>query len=154
MRDTPEFFMRKLLHEAKQAAQNDEVPIAAAVVRDGVVLSLSSNAREQSLRITGHAEVLALEAAAQKLGRRILQDCDLVVTVEPCLMCWGTILQARVRGVYYGAPSPKFGALESLYQLGKFNYTNHRPEVVGGILAPECAKIMSEYFGQKRSSKA
>ncbi len=146
--DSP--FMRRALREATRAAQEQEVPVGAVVVRDGQVLARAHN-RPIGLRDpTAHAEILALRRAARKLGNYRLTGCDLYVTIEPCAMCAGAIVQARVRRVVFGARDPKAGASGSALKVLNHPKLNHQVEVVAGVLAEECARLLREFFRARR----
>jgi tRNA(adenine34) deaminase len=142
--------MRAALVEARQAAEHDDVPVGAIVVRDGVVIASAGNQREQLHDPSAHAEVLALRAAAAHLGTWRLDDCTLYVTLEPCVMCAGAIINARVGTVVFGAPDLKAGALGSLYNIAADPRLNHEPVVRHGVLAEECASLLHEFFSERR----
>ena len=142
--------MALALAEANQAAVEDEVPIGAIVVRNGQVLGAAHNQREQLRDPTAHAEMIAITQAAGALNSWRLEDCTLYVTLEPCPMCAGAIIQSRIKRVVYGADDPKAGAVCSLYQLLEDSRLNHRCEVVRGIMAEECGSVLSEFFRLKR----
>ena len=143
-------WMRLALEEAAAAAAEDEVPVGAIVVSSGRVIASAHNQREQLGDPTAHAEMIALTQAAAALGSWRLEGCTLYVTLEPCPMCAGAIVQARVPRVVWGAPDPKAGAVESLYRLFDDARLNHRVEHVGRVLAPECGRILSDFFRGKR----
>ena len=145
-------WMRLALDEARAAAE-DEVPVGAVVVAGGRVVASAHNQREQLADPTAHAEMIALTQAAAALGSWRLEDCTLYVTLEPCPMCAGAILQARVPRVVWGAPDPKAGAVESLYRLFEDARLNHRVEHVGRVLADECGRLLSDFFRGKRASR-
>ena len=147
-----ERWMRFALEEARVAAAEDEVPVGAIVVAGGRVIGSGHNQREQLNDPTAHAEMIALTQAAATLGSWRLEGCVLYVTLEPCPMCAGGILQARVPTVVWGAADPKAGAVESLYRLFDDSRLNHRVEHVGGVLADECGRILTEFFRGKRST--
>jgi tRNA(adenine34) deaminase len=142
-------FMRAALAEAEKAAVKGEVPVGAVVVRQGRIVARGANRPITSSDPTAHAEIVALRKAAKKSGNYRLPDCDLYVTVEPCAMCLGAIVQARVRRVVYGAPDPKAGAVSSTMRF-PFGRLNHRPEVLGGILAGESAALLRGFFRARR----
>jgi tRNA(adenine34) deaminase len=146
-------WMRLALEEARAAAAEDEVPVGAIVVAAGRVVASAHNQREQLADPTAHAEMIALTQAAAALGSWRLEGCTLYVTLEPCPMCAGAILQARVPVVVWGAPDPKAGAVESLYRLFEDPRLNHRVEHVGRVLADECGRILSEFFRGKRAGR-
>ncbi len=145
-----ERWMRLALDEARAAADEDEVPVGAIVVAGGRVVGTGHNQREQLADPTAHAEMIAITQAAAALGSWRLEGCTLYVTLEPCPMCAGAILQARVPQVVWGAPDPKAGAVESLYRLFEDVRLNHRVEHVGHVLAGECGRLLSEFFRGKR----
>jgi tRNA(adenine34) deaminase len=142
-------FMKKALREGAKAAKAGEVPIGAVVVQAGRVIARGSNRPVKSTDPTAHAEIVALRRAAGKVGNYRLPDCDLYVTVEPCAMCLGALVQARIRRLVFGALDPKAGAVSSIMQF-PFERTNHRPEVLGGVLADECAKLLRDFFRARR----
>jgi len=142
--------MHAALVEARQAAEHGDVPVGAIVVRDGVVIASAGNQREQLNDPSAHAEVLALRAAAAHLRTRRLDDCTLYVTLEPCVMCAGAIINARVGTVVFGAPDLKAGAVGSLYNIAADPRLNHEPVVRHGVLAEECASLLHEFFSERR----
>jgi tRNA(adenine34) deaminase len=143
-------WMRLALEEARIAAAEDEVPVGAIVVASGRVIASAHNQREQLADPTAHAEMIALTQAAAALGSWRLEGCTLYVTLEPCPMCAGAILQARVPFVVWGAADPKAGAVESLYRLFDDARLNHRVDHTGRVLADECGQILSSFFRGKR----
>ncbi len=142
--------MRQALHLAQQAALEDEVPVGAVIVQGDRIIAAAYNQREQLKDPTAHAEMIAMTQAAAELGSWRLEDCILYVTLEPCPMCAGAILQARVPRVVYGATDPKAGAVDSLYQLLRDPRLNHRADVISGVLAEPCGRILTEFFEAKR----
>ena len=148
--DSHERWMRAALREAAQALAEDEVPIGAVVVCGGRIIGSAHNQREQLKDPTAHAEMVAITQAAQALGSWRLDDCTLYATLEPCPMCAGAIVQARVPWVVYGAADPKAGAVDTLYQLLRDPRLNHRCRSTSGVLAAECGAILSEFFQAKR----
>jgi tRNA(adenine34) deaminase len=146
-------FMQMALAEAAAAAAEDEVPIGAVIVHQGQVLAAAHNQREQLRDPTAHAEMIAITQAATALDSWRLENCTLYVTLEPCPMCAGAIVQSRVTRVVYGADDPKAGAVKTLYQLLEDSRLNHRAEVTAGVLAEECGRVLSEFFQQKRLAK-
>lgn len=145
-----ERWMRLALDEARAAAEEDEVPVGAIVVANGRVIGCGHNQREQLSDPTAHAEMIAITQAAATLGSWRLEGCTLYVTLEPCPMCAGAILQARVPAVVWGAADPKAGAVETLYRLFEDSRLNHRVEHVGRVLADDCGRILTEFFRKKR----
>ena len=148
--DKHETFMSRCLKLAKRAETYGEVPIGALVVHNGEIIAQAYNKREKTFNATGHAELLAIQSACKKLGSWRLSSCDLYVSLEPCLMCAGALVQSRIRAVYFGAFDPKGGALGSLYEIHKDSRLNHRFSVHGGILEKECGHILREFFKKKR----
>jgi tRNA(adenine34) deaminase len=151
---TVDALMAVALDEARAALAHDDVPIGAVVVRvaDGAVLARRHNERERADDPTAHAEVLALREAAAAVGSWRLEGCALVVTLEPCPMCAGAALAARLDEVVFGAADPKAGALGSLYNFGADPRLNHELVVVNGIRAEECAAMLTEFFSARRGS--
>jgi len=139
-------WMRLALEEARVAAAEDEVPVGAVVVAAGRIVASAHNQREQLEDPTAHAEMIALTQAAAALGSWRLEGCTLYVTLEPCPMCAGAILQARVPVVVWGAADPKAGAVESLYKLFDDPRLNHRVDHVGHVMADACGRILTEFF--------
>ncbi len=142
--------MRLALREAERALEHDDVPIGAVLVREGEVLAAACNERELRNDPTAHAEVLVIREAGQKLGGWRLTDSVLYVTIEPCAMCAGAVVWARVPRVVYGAADPKAGAAGSVMNVLAEPRFNWRPEVAGGLLADECAALMTDFFGSRR----
>ncbi|MDA1193910.1 MAG: tRNA adenosine(34) deaminase TadA [Planctomycetota bacterium] len=151
---THERFMREALEEADQAAEAGEVPVGAVVVRAGQVIARAHNRREMDADPTAHAEVLALRDAAETLGSWRLEDCDLYVTLEPCFMCAGAVVNARVRTLIFGAQDPKAGAVGSLANVPADARLNHRPEIVSGVLAESCGEVLRAFFAARRRGGA
>ena len=143
-------FMRRALREAQKADSEGEVPVGAVVVQDGKIIARAHNRPLGLSDPSAHAEVLALRRAAKKLGNYRLKGCDLYVTIEPCAMCAGAIIQARLRRLVYGTPDPKAGACGSALAVLNHPKVNHRVEVVSGVLAQECAAILREFFRCRR----
>ena len=149
--DRYEEAMRAALVQARLAAATGDVPVGAVVVdADGAVVGDGRNAREALADPTAHAEMLALQAAARTLGSWRLEGCTIVVTLEPCAMCAGAVVLARVARLVFGAIDPKAGAVGSLWDLVRDRRLNHRPEVIGGVLADECGAVLREFFGTHR----
>ena len=144
-----EEFMRAAIEEANAAERIDEVPVGAVAVRDGRIIARAYNTRETSKCATHHAEILAIERACAALGGWRLPGVTLYVTMEPCAMCAGAIINSRIERVVYGAKDFRFGAFGSALDLNEAGL-NHKPEVVGGVLGEECADILSSYFKRKR----
>lgn len=142
--------MREALALAKAAAVAGEVPVGAIVVRQGIVVGRGHNRPIGRCDPTAHAEIEALRDAAARIGNYRLPDCDLYVTIEPCVMCAGAAFHARIRRVVFGAADPKAGAFGSVVDLGAERRLNHHAEVAGGVLEAECGRLVSEFFKQKR----
>ena len=143
--------MQLALDQAAAAAVHGDVPIGAVVVRDGQVIAARHNERELTGDPTAHAEVLAIRDAANVVGHWRLLDCSLYVTLEPCVMCAGALVNARIGRVVFGAVDPKAGALVSLYQICGDPRLNHRPPVVAGVRAEEAGKLLRDFFASRRS---
>ena len=146
-----EVFMRLALAQARRAFAQDEVPVGAVVVHEGVVVGAGFNQPVASRDPTAHAEIVALRAAARARGNYRLPDTTLYVTVEPCLMCVGAMVNARVASLVYGADEPKFGAVRSLLDLRGLAL-NHRFEIASGLLEHECRSLMQEFFKSRRGT--
>ena len=142
--------MQIALEEAQLALQEEEVPVGAAIVHDGRLIARAHNQRERLRDPTAHAEMIAITQAAESLRSWRLEGCTLYVTLEPCPMCAGAIVQARVPTVVYGAADPKAGAVDSLYQMLSDPRLNHRVETIAGVLAAPCGEILSRFFQQQR----
>lgn len=143
--------MRRALVEAERAADAGDVPVGALVVSaDGAVLATAHNRREADADPTAHAELLALRGASAAAGSWRLSGCTLVVTLEPCTMCAGALVLARIATLVYGAVDPKAGAVGSLWDVARDPRLNHRPEVIGGVLADECGEVLRAFFASRR----
>jgi len=142
--------MAQCLAAARKASAIDEVPIAAAIVRDGKVLTLAHNRIETQQDATAHAEMLVLRTASTILGTRNLSDCDLYVTLEPCPMCAQAISFARIRRLYFGAYDLKGGGVENGARIFEQSSCHHRPEIVGGLMEGECGQLLKDFFAAKR----
>ncbi|HUG92110.1 MAG TPA: tRNA adenosine(34) deaminase TadA [Planctomycetaceae bacterium] len=144
-------WMRLALEQARRALEADEVPIGAVVVHDERIVGEGHNQRETLGDPTAHAEMIAITQAAGTIGSWRLLDCTLYVTLEPCPMCAGAVVQARVPRVIYGAADPKAGACHTLYRITDDQRLNHRATVMGGVLKEECGAILREFFARQRS---
>ncbi|MDR6144797.1 tRNA(adenine34) deaminase [Sphingomonas sp. SORGH_AS870] len=142
--------MRAALDAAAQAGQAGEVPVGAVVIRDGVILATGANAPRRLHDPTAHAEIQAIRAAAAKLGRDRLEDCDLWVTLEPCAMCAGAIAHARIARLYYAASDPKGGAVEHGPRFFAQPTCHHRPDIYAGIGEGEAAGLLRDFFAARR----
>ena len=145
-----DYFMRLALREAERALEHGDVPIGAVLVRDGELLAAAHNERELRQDPTAHAEIIALREAARAVGTWRVLDSVLYVTLEPCAMCAGAIVLARVPRVVYGASDPKAGACGSVLDVLAEPKLNHRPDVAGGLLAQECGELLTEFFASRR----
>ncbi len=143
--------MRQALTQATLAFEADEVPVGAVVVRDGRIIGQAFNGRENLNDPTAHAEMIAITQAAAAVGDWRLENCTLYVTLEPCPMCAGAILLARIPHVVFGATDPKAGAVVSLYQLLNDGRLNHAANVLGGVLARDCGQLLTSFFAAKRA---
>ena len=145
-----EYYMRLALREAERALEHDDVPIGAVVVGDGEVIGAGRNERELRQDPTAHAEIIALREAARSLSSWRLVDAVMYVTLEPCAMCAGAIVLARISRLVFGATDPKAGAAGSVLDVLGEPRLNHRPEVAGGLLADESAALLQDFFGDRR----
>lgn len=153
IQENNESFMRQALRQAALAAVHGDVPVGAVLVKDGIIIARGRNRREERHDPTAHAEIEALRKAAKKLGGWYLHGCTMYVTLEPCPMCAGAIMQARLDAVVFGAYDPKAGCCGSLMNLPEDARFPHRPMVQGGVLEGECAAVLKEFFKQKRANK-
>ena len=144
-------YMKEALKEAELAKLEDEVPIGCVIVKDDQIIARSHNQRDKTNNPLGHAETLAIKRASEVVGDWQLVDCTLYVTIEPCIMCAGAIIQSRIKKVVYGAPEYKGGAFGSSIDILNAENINHRPEVIKGVLEEECSAIIKEYFKSKRN---
>ena len=145
--------MREAIAQARLAQALDEVPIGCVIVHDPTdrIIAAGFNRREIDRDPTAHAEIIALRTAGQNLGDWRLSDCTLVVTLEPCPMCAGAIVNARVPRLVYGCPDPKAGAVRTLFQLCEDSRLNHRVQVTAGVLAEECSTLLTDFFKAQRA---
>lgn len=147
-----EIFMCQALSQAQRAREIDEVPIGAVVVKDGEIVGTGFNRRETGKNALYHAELAAIDEACKRLGGWRLWQCELYVTLEPCPMCAGAIINSRIRRVVYGCSDPKAGSCRSVTDLFALPY-NHKPECIGGVLEDECSKMLSDFFRELRERK-
>ena len=145
--------MKIALKEANKALLEDEVPIGAVIVFDNKIIAKGHNRKEQKQLAISHAEIEAINKAEKRLKNWRLIDCDIYVTIEPCLMCMGAIIQSRIRNIYYGAKDPSGGAVVSSINALESKNINHHPNAEGGVLEKECGEIISNYFQLKRKLK-
>lgn len=149
---TPEYFMGEALKEAEKARLKDEVPVGAVIVQNGKIIARAHNLREKNQQASAHAEFLAIQKASKKLNNWCLNDCDLYVTLEPCMMCAGAISLSRIHHLYYGTEDPKGGATVSRIRVKEIPHIGVYPkEITGGIRKEECSSILSDFFREKRA---
>lgn len=151
--ESKELYMRQALKEAEKAYKKGEAPVGAIVVKNGRIIARAHNLREKNNDPTAHAEILAIKKAAKKLGGWRLLGCELYVTLEPCTMCAGAIIQSRIENLYFGALDPKAGAAGSVVDLFSEMIFNHKVEVEAGILKEECSQILKGFFKTLREAK-
>ena len=144
------YFMKEALKEAKKASKLDEVPIGCVIVLNGEIIARSHNLRETKKLATGHAEILAIQKANKKLDNWRLNDACMYVTLEPCPMCAGAIFQSRIGRVVYGASDEKYGSFGGVFNLFDIKTLNHKPIIIGGVLAQESQELLKDFFIQKR----
>lgn len=142
--------MRKALELAQTAAEEQEVPVGAIIAKDGVIIAKAYNKKEQLKNSLYHAEIIAIKKASEYLGQWRLLDCQLYVSLEPCLMCAGAIISSRIPQVFFGADDKKAGAFGSIYSLHTDERLNHRPQVIGGILAEDSKILLQNFFKKQR----
>ena len=149
-----EKFMQEALKEAKKAYDKLEVPVGCVIVKDGKIISRGHNLKETKKDTTKHAEIIAIQKASKKLDSWRLLDCDMYVTLEPCSMCAGAIINSRIKKIYIGALDEKTGVAGSVFNLFEDYTFNHKVEIEKGILREECEKIIKEFFKELRKQKA
>lgn len=145
------YFMGKALEEAKKAYLEGEIPVGAVVVKDNKIISKAHNRKEKNNNVSHHAEILAITKASKKLGSWRLNDCDIYVTLEPCSMCAGAIIQSRIRKLYYGTTDLKMGAVGSIINLLDYRW-NHQVEYENGVMANESKELLKDFFKELRKS--
>ena len=148
-----EKFMKEALKQAQKAYEQLEVPVGAVIVKDGKIIARAYNHKEQKQDTTNHAEILAIKKASKKLNSWRLLDCDMYVTLEPCSMCTGALIQSRIRKVYIGALDEKTGACGSVLNLSEDYEFNHKLEIETGILKDECEELLKKFFKELRNLK-
>ena len=146
------FFMQQALKYAQKAYDKDEVPVGAIIVKDNKIIAKGYNKNITLPDTTAHAEIVALRKACKKLNNYRLNDCSIYVTIEPCSMCTGALIHARIKNIYFGARDIKTGACGSLFNIANSNKLNHNINVVGGLLEQDCAKIIKKFFKNKRKN--
>jgi tRNA(adenine34) deaminase len=149
---TAQIWMQEALLEARKAENSEEVPIGAVVLLNGKVIGRGHNSSIRLHDATAHAEIVALRQATRNLSNYRIPGAVLVVTVEPCIMCIGAMIQARIETLVYGAADPKAGAVHSCYQIEDARFLNHRMDIVPGILEDECSRILKDFFRNRRNS--
>ena len=149
--NTQEKWMKEAIKQAKKAYEKDEVPIGCVIVNDNKIIARGYNKREMLQQSYAHAEMIAIQKACKKLNTWRLEECDLYVTLEPCPMCAGAIIQSRIRNVYYGASDFKGGSVKTCIQLFDIKQYNHHPSYVSGICEQECAQLLKTFFKNKRN---
>ena len=142
-------FMKAALDEAKAAALNGEIPVGAVIVKDGEIIAAGHNMREEKQNPLSHAEIEAINRACVRTGSWRLEDCEMYVTLEPCPMCTGAIINARIKTLIFGAYDPKAGSIDSVINLCDYPY-NHKPEIYGGIMEDDCAGLLKDFFEKLR----
>ena len=145
-----ELWMEEALRSAQRALEAGEVPVGAIVVRDGRIIGRGFNRSISDNDPTAHAEIVALREAGANIGNYRLEDCELFVTIEPCAMCAGALVHARIKRLVYGADDPKAGAVHSVLQVINHPQSNHRMQVIGGVLAGRCAELLQSFFKNRR----
>ena len=152
MKDIHEKYMRAALKEAEKAKNIDEVPVGCVIVQNDRIIARGHNLKEKKMQAYAHAEMIAIQKASKKLNNWCLDDCDLYVTLEPCMMCTGVIGQARIRNLYYGTADPKGGTIDTLIKVKEIPHLRTYPKTVtAGILREECAAILTNFFREKRA---
>ncbi len=152
MTDANEFWMRKAIEAAEAACELGEIPIGACLInKNGELVALAGNRTISTCDPTAHAEILVLREAAAKIGNYRLTETILYTTIEPCAMCAGALVNARIKRIVYGAADERFGAVESVFRLCDSSYLNHQIEITKGVLADECKSLIQDFFRQKRN---
>lgn len=151
-KNTEEYYMSKALHYARLAAKRGETPVGAVIVRNGEIVSFGYNKRESKRNALCHAEIMAIDKACRKLSGWRLWECEMYVTLEPCPMCAGAIINSRIKKLCFGANDTKAGCFGSVMDMNSYPF-NHHPEVKSGILAEECADILKSFFSDLRKRK-
>lgn len=149
--DEDVFFMQQALECAKKAYEKDEVPIGAVIVKDNKIIAKGYNKTILLKDTTAHAEIIALRKACKKLNNYRLTECSIYVTIEPCSMCAGALVHARIKNIYFGAKDIKAGACGSVFNIASSNKLNHNINIFGGLLEQDCAKIIKQFFKSKRT---
>lgn len=150
--NSKEKFMREALKEAKKAYKKEEIPVGAIIVKDGVIIARGHNLKEKKNSSIAHAEILAIEKANKKLKAWRLENCEMYITLEPCMMCMGAIINSRIKKIYIGTMDPKTGSCESVIDIKDYKF-NHVVEIETGILKDECEYILKDFFKMLRKKK-
>ena len=150
--NSKEIFMKEALKEAKKAYKKEEIPVGAIIVKDGKIVSRAHNLKESKNSSTAHAEILAIEKANKKLKAWRLENCEMYITLEPCMMCMGAIINSRIKKIYIGTMDPKTGSCKSVIDIKDYKF-NHVVEVETGILKDECEYILKDFFKMLRKKK-
>ncbi len=148
-----EYYINEAIKQARKCSASEDVPVGAVIVQGGKIIARGYNQVEKRNNSTAHAEIIAIERAIKKVGYKHLLDCDIYVTLEPCPMCSGAIVLARLRRLVFGAFDPKTGAATSLYNITSDERLNHRLEVLGGICEKECSLMLKDFFKKLRERK-
>lgn len=147
-----EKFMNEALKEAKKAYEKEEIPVGAIIVKDGKVIARAHNLRESKCSSISHAEILAIEKANKKIGAWRLENCEMYITLEPCMMCMGAIINSRIKKIYIGTMDPKAGCYRSVIDISNYKF-NHTVEIETGILKDKCEYILKDFFKMLRNKK-
>ena len=147
-----EIFMKEAIKEAQKAYKKEEIPVGAVIVKDGTIIAKAHNLRETKLSSLAHAEILAIEKANKKIKAWRLEGCEMYVTLEPCMMCMGAIINSRIKKLYIGTPDPKAGCYKSVIEIENYKF-NHTVEIETGILKDECEYILKDFFKKLRQKK-
>jgi tRNA(adenine34) deaminase len=152
MQRIEKFYMSEALKEAQKAFEEDEVPVGSVIVHDGRIIARGHNQIERLKDPTAHAEIIAITSAANYLGTKWLNEASLYVTIEPCSMCAGAMVLARIKNLYFGASDPKTGACGSVIDIANHKKLNHRIKVTKGILETDCSSLLKDFFSKKRKN--
>ena len=152
MQTIDEYYMQTALKEAKKAYDKEEIPVGAIIVKNGKIIARGHNLKESKNSSTSHAEILTIEKANKKLGAWRLEECEMFITLEPCMMCMGAIINARIKKIYIGTLDPKTGACKSVIDISNYKF-NHAVEIETGILEKECEYILKDFFKMLRKKK-
>ncbi len=151
--DIDEYWMHQAILQAKKAAENGEIPVGAILIDENGILAAAGNSPIHNQDPTAHAEIIVIRKAAEQLANYRLPGTTLYVTLEPCVMCMGAMIQARIERLVYGATDPKSGAVTSVYAIGNDGYLNHKIEIRSGVLAEQCSTLLTSFFKSRRKDK-